>query len=184
MIAIVTLLRRREGKRRPDVGAEPADNARSRGVGQRETRWCDAGHDVRIAAQPDGAADDRGIAYKAPLPKAVAEDGEPPFGFDIPRREVASHRGWHRRDIEIARRHPHPGDALGLTGMGQVEGGRLRGRGGLEGGRLRRPIVKMACRRGPGATAQRLAGQHDAIGVSVRQRPQQHAVHHAEHCCG
>ena len=145
----------------------------------------DADDDVRDVVEEQLPPDDRGIAAKAALPEAVADDGDTlaagPIlvgGEDAPEHRLALQHG------EEGRRHPARRDALRLSPP--VEDGAVTGDSGngfkhLVGGRPR----------GVGARPNRVTGkagsgvlfeeQHEAIRGGKRQRPKQDGVEQAEH---
>ena len=137
-----------------------------------------ADHGVGHAADDDRFAGQRALALPA-LPEAGPDERHGRgAALQLPGKEPAASRRPRAHDVEEPLRHHRHRHRLRLAG---AEDG-LRERGGLghrrEAARLRLPVEEVGLRHVGAAPAlvADLEQLHDAVGLGVRQGPQQHAV--------
>jgi hypothetical protein len=73
---------------------------------------------VRLAVEQEVAADDAGVLAEAPLPEAVADDGDTAAAGRVLRgREAAARGGADAEEREEVGRHAEGGQPLGLAAV-------------------------------------------------------------------
>jgi hypothetical protein len=148
----------------------------------REVRLHDAQHGQRPAVGRDGPADDGGIAAEAPLPERMAQDDQivVPGGF-IHRPEGTPQRRLRAEQVEELSADQMPDRELRIPvareGEPVAHNPRDPHRTDL---RLQIDEVEHRDARASGAAAC-LEQRVQAIGVRVRERPDQDAIDHGEH---
>ena len=169
LVVGVGLLRERE--RHPQLGV----------VRKVESRGHHAGDFIALAFQRDRAADDTWIAAVDATPHAVADEHDRPrprthvvFGETPAEQRLHAQRRQHLR----VDRHAVQAQRLERAGQGQrllvVAAERL------ERSILRLPVAEIRRRDGGGPAARQFVHVHDARGVAVRQRLQEHLLDHRE----
>ena len=142
-----------------------------------ERRRHDADHAIRLAVDDDRAPDHCRVAAETPDPQSVGEHddahvaGHVVFG-DRPANERSSAKHVEQRAGHLQRRH-----ALGAPLSGQVGAPRLCGGHPAERPRRAADIVEIG-RRHRAAHRAAVQDRHEAVGLSIGQRRQQHASHH------
>lgn len=145
-----------------------------------ETGTQDPDDDVRLIAERDTLPDRSVISAKAPLPEAMADDGDVraarPVFFDGECAPLLDGCAEEAEGIGADLRHS---DLLGVSAAGQVDDADAIRRNILQHAGLVAPKVEF-CRRGayPGCAGSDEHELHDAIGVRVRERLEQDRVHH------
>ena len=143
----------------------------------------DADDFMGLAVEDEGAADDRRVATEAVLPDRVTQDDDRGgAALLVVRLERAAQCRLDPEDVEIVGRYQHAVQPRGLPAADQRHAQSSRGRQRLE--RSAEPLPVQEIERADAvARRRRRRFEHtdDAFGLGIRERPQQHGIHQAEH---
>ena len=170
---------RTKRQRRPHFGLQ----------GEVEPRRHDAHHLRRRAVNADGAADNAWVSAKCPLPNRIAEQNDVvPTRLSFFVKERSSHVRLNAQGGEETGGNVRSGYALGRSAHAQVEDVASHRRDIREAAAVLDEVVKFGRRDvvavvGNSDARETHPDDHEAARIPVRQRTEEHAIHHAEDRC-